>query len=189
MTNNFYPQETRELINTSPMPDGGTSCFYRTSIGFETDILSPEGFLISRGSLGPDLAPIESTTQPALVHWAKSGQVTFVSFRPNNRQVKRYFKDTSVPLTTSYALVSGQLVPTSYYALDPTTGEIDQTFVSYWDSGAVSAITTYCGNGDAWLTRYNEDGTFLDQHFFRGGMEVPLPENTHAPYMGGVGNS
>lgn len=189
MTNNFYPLETRELIHTSPTPDGGTSCFYRTSFGFETDILSPEGFLVSRGSLGPDLTPIESTSQPALVHWNNSGQVTFVSFRPNNRQVQRYFKDTSAPLTNSYALVAGQLVPTSYYSFDSATGEIDQTFVSYWDSGAVSAITTYCGNGDAWLTRYNEDGTFLDQHFFRGGMEVIYPQNPGAPHMGSVSGS
>lgn len=184
MANNFYPLNNRELISTTPMPDGGTSCFYRTSFGFETDILSPEGFLVSRGSLGPDLAPIESTTQPSLVHWNKGGQVTFVSFRPNSKQVKRYFRDTSAPLTTSYGLVAGQLVPTSYYSFDPATSEIDQTFVSYWDSGAVSAVTTYCGNGDAWLNRYNEDGTFLDQHFFRGGMEVPLPENLGAPHMG-----
>lgn len=187
--NIFYPVTNRELLSTTPMPDGGTSVFYRTSFGFETDILSPEGFLVSRGSLGPDSAPIESTTQPSLVHWNREGQVTFVSFRPNTRQVKRYFRDTSAPLTTSYALVVGQLVPTSYYALDPGSGEVDQTFVSYWDSGAVSAITTYCASGDAWLTRYNEDGTFLDQHFFKDGTEAPLPENTHAPYIGSVGNS
>lgn len=184
MTNLDYPQETRELISTTPMPDGGTSCFYRTDFGFETDILSPEGLLVSRGSLGPELTPIESTSQPSLVHWNKSGQVTLVSFRPNARQVKQYFRDTSVPLTTSYALVAGQLVPTSYYSTDPATGGVDQTFVSYWDSGTVSAITTYCASGDAWLTRYSEDGTALDQHFFRGGMEVPLPENLGAPYMG-----
>lgn len=155
MANNFYPLNNRELISTTPMPDGGTSVFYRTSFGFETDILSPEGFLVSRGSLGPDLAPIESTSQPSLVHWNKQGQVTFVSFCPNSRQVKRYFRDTSAPLTTGYALVAGQLVPTSYYSLDSATGEIDQTFVSYWDSGTVSAVTTYCGNGDAWLTRFD----------------------------------
>ncbi|MDU6681968.1 MAG: hypothetical protein E6468_09035 [Varibaculum cambriense] len=188
MANNFYPLNNRELISTTPTPDGGTSVFYRTSFGFETDILSPEGFLVSRGSLGPDLAPVESTSQPALVHWNGEGQVTFVSFRPNSRQVKRYFRDTSAPLTISYALVAGQLLPTSYYALDPGSGEVDQTFVSYWASGAVSAITTYCANGDAWLTRYNEDGTALDQHFFKDGMEVPLPENTHAPHMGSVSN-
>lgn len=187
--NNFYPLENRELLSTTPTPDGGTSCFYRTSFGFETDILSPDGFLVSRGSLGPDLTPIESTSQPSLVYWNRQGQVTFVSFRPNAKQVKQYFKDTSVPLTTSYALVARQLRPTSYYSFDPATSEIDQTFVSYWDSGAVSAITTYCRNGDAWLTRYHDDDTVLDQHFFRGGMEVPLPENPGAPYMGSVGNS
>lgn len=184
--NNFYPLENRELIHTSPMPDGGTSCFYRTSFGFEIDILSPDGFLVSRGSIAPDLTPIESISQPSLVHWNKSGQVTFVSFRPNARQIERYFRDTSVPLTTSYALVAGQLVPTSYYSADPASGGIDQTFVSFWDSGTVSAITTYCASGDAWLTRYAEDGTALDQHFFRGGMEVPLPENPDAPYKGNV---
>lgn len=184
--NNFYPLENRELLSTTPTPDGGTSCFYRTSFGFETDILSAEGFLVSRGSLGPDLASRESTSQPSLVYWNGQGQVTFVSFRPNAKQVKRYFQDTSVPLTTSYALVAGQLLPTSYYAVDPGSGDMDQSFVSYWASGAVSAVTTYRANGDAWLTRYNEDGTFLDQHFFRDGVEVPLPENPDVPYMGGV---
>ena len=184
MANNFYPLENRELLSTTPTPDGGTSCFYRTSFGFETDILSPDGFLVSRSSLEPDLTPIESTSQPSLVHWNRQGQVSLVSFSPNSKQVKQYFRDTSVPLTTSYALVAGQLVPTSYYSADPATGGIDQTFVSYWDNGAVSAITTYCANADAWLTRYSEDGTALDQHFFRGGMEVPLPENPDARYMG-----
>lgn len=189
MANNFYPINNRELLSTTPMPDGGTSVFYRTSFGFETDILSPEGFLVSRGSLGPDSAPIESTTQPSLVHWNEQGQVTLVSFSPSAKQVQRYFRDTSAPLTTGYALVAGQLLPTSYYAVDPGSGEVDQTFVSYWASGAVSAITTYCANGDAWLTRYNEDGSLKDEHFFKDGVEVPLPKNTHAPYMGGVGNS
>lgn len=165
--NNFYPLETRELIHTSPTPDGGTSCFYRTSFGFETDILSPEGFLVSRGSLGPDLAPIESASQPDLVHWNKSGQVTFVSFRPNNRQVKRYFRDTSAPLTTSYGLVAGKLVPTSYYSVDPGTSELIKTFVSFHPCVTVSAVTTYDSHGQVRLTRYFEDGNFADEHFFK----------------------
>lgn len=189
MANNFNtPQGTRELLNTTPMPDGGTSCFYRTSFGFETDILSPDGFLVSRSSLAPDLAPLQSTSQPSLVHWNKSGQVTFMSFNPNAKQIKRYFRDTSVPLTTGYTLVAGQLRPTSYYAADPESGEVDQTFVGYWDSGAVATVSTYCANGEAWLTRYNEDGTALGQHFFKDGMEVPLPENLNAPHIGDDGS-
>lgn len=179
-----YPLENRELISTTPMPDGGSSAFYRTGFGFETDILTPDGFLVSRGSLGPDLSSLQSTSQPSLVHWNRGGQVTFMSFRPNAKQLERYFRDNATPFTSSYALVAGQLLPTSYYAVDPKSGEIDQTFVSYYDSGVISAVTTYCGNGDAWLTRYNEDGTALDQHFFKDGMEVPLPENPDAPYMG-----
>ncbi|WP_311525524.1 hypothetical protein [uncultured Varibaculum sp.] len=189
MTNNFYPLNNRELISTTPMPDGGTSCFYRTSFGFETDILSPEGFLVSRGSLGPDLSPIESASQPALVHWNKSGQVTFVSFRPNSRQVKRYFRDTSAPLTTSYALVAGQLVPTSYYSIDPGTKELIQTFVSFHPAGTVSAVTTYDSHGQVRLTRYFEDGSFADEHFFKDGVEVIYPQNPGAPHMGSVSNS
>lgn len=189
MANNFYPLNNRELISTTPMPDGGTSCFYRTSFGFETDILSPEGLLVSRGSLGPDLTPIESTSQPALVHWNNSGQVTFVSFRPNNRQVQRYFKDTSAPLTTSYGLVAGQLVPTSYYALEPTTGEVIQTFVSFHDCGTVAAISTYDTRGQVRLTRYFEDGSLKDEHFFKDGVEVIYPQNPGAPHMGSVSNS
>ncbi len=190
MANNFNnPQETRELLSTTPMPDGGTSVFYRTGYGFDTDIYTADGFLVSRGSLGPDLAPLQSTTHPSLVHWNRQGQVTFVSFRPNSRQIERYFRDTSVPLTTGYTLVAGQLRPTSYYAADPESGEVDQTFVGYWDSGVVATVSTYCANGEAWLTRYNEDGTALDQHFFKDGMEVPLPENPGAPHIGGVVNS
>lgn len=189
MTTFNYPIETRELISTTPMPDGGTSCFFRTGFGFETDIYSPDGFLVSRGSLEPDLAPLQSTSQPSLVHWNRDGQVTLVSFTPSAKQVERYFRATSAPLAVSYGLYAGQLLPTSYYSIDPGSGEIDQTFVSYWDSGVISAVTTYCGNGDAWLTRYNEDGTALDQHFFKDGMEVPLPENPGAPYKGDTGNS
>lgn len=189
METTYYPQETRELIHASPMPDGGTSCFYRTSFGFETDILSPDGFLVSRGSLAPDLTPLQSTSQPSLVHWNKSGQVTFMSFNPSAKQIERYFRNTPAPLTTGYVLVAGQLRPTSYFAPNPETGLVDQTFVSYWDTGMIATVNTYCPGGEVWLTRYGEDGTPLGQHFLKDGVEVPLPENPGAPHIGSVSNS
>lgn len=178
--NNFYPLENREPIHTSPMPDGGSSAFYRTSFGFETDIYTPDGFLVSRGSLGSDLAPLQSTTQPSLVHWNKQGQVILMSFSPNANQVESYFKKTSTPLTISYGLIGGQLLPTNYYGIDPVTGEINQTFVSFYATGVVSAVTTYDPHGKARLTRYNEDGSQMDEHFFVNGTEVFYPENARS---------
>lgn len=159
------------------MPDGGSSAFYRTSFGFETDIYTPDGFLVSRGSLGSDLAPLQSTTQPSLVHWNKQGQVILMSFSPNAKQVERHFKKTSAPLTVSYGLIAGRLLPTNYYVVDPVTGEINQTFVSFYGSGIVSAVTTYAPSGKARLTRYNEDGVRTDEHFFVNGTEVFYSEN------------